>query len=253
MKFEANEVKQLLGASYKKEKYDIGKFKIVKSLSDIRVKTYTIDGVSDVIVTHRGSASARDWVDNAVWLKYNILKNSSTFKRHLKKHMRSVDKYGAENIIVMGHSRGGLYATEIYNMKLAKQVINYNKPVNLYDIANDLVTSKTQDEDSTVIKTSRDVASIGQNLMKENDNDIIIPSDTYNPFTEHKTDKLDDYTDGLIGKGIFKPKVNYCKIRKKELKDFVKKNKKIVDLDINITGLNKKELIELTEYILTKK
>ena len=52
---------------------------------------------------------------------------------------------------------------------------------------------------------------------------------------------------------MFKPQVNYAKIRKKELRDFVKKNKKKVKLDINVTGLTKKDLIELTEYILTKK
>jgi hypothetical protein len=52
---------------------------------------------------------------------------------------------------------------------------------------------------------------------------------------------------------MFKAKINYSKIRKKDLRDFVKKNKKKVNLDINVTGLTKKDLIELSEYILTKK
>jgi hypothetical protein len=254
MKFEANEVKELLAASYEKKHFDIGKFKIVKSLSDIRVKTYLVDNASDIIVTHRGSASARDWVDNTLWLKYNILTNASTFKRHLKKHKRVVDKYGANNIIVMGHSRGGLYATEIYDMKLAKQLINYNKPVNMYDIAKDVITKKKQDQNTTNINTSRDIISVGQKLLKDKDTDIVIPSNSFNPLKEHGIDKIDDYeTDELIGKGIFKPQINYSKIRKKAIRDFVKQKKKKVDLNVNVTGLTKKELIKLSEYILTYK
>ena len=142
----------------------------------------------------------------------------------------------------------------MYKNKLAKQVINYNKPINLYDIAKDVITKKKQDENSTTIRTSNDLVSIGQNLMKGNETDIVIPSDSYNPLKEHGIDKINDYeTDELIGKGMFKAKINYSKIRKKELRDFVKKNKKKVNLDINVTGLTKKDLIELSEYILTKK
>jgi hypothetical protein len=168
--------------------------------------------------------------------------------------MKAVDKYGANKINVMGHSRGGIYATYLYKKKLAKQVINYNKPINLYDIAKDVFTTNKQDENSTTIRTSHDLASIGQVLLKGKDNDIVIPSDTYNPLKEHGVDTIDGYeTEELIGKGIFKAKINYSKIRKKELRDFVKKNKGRAKLDVNVTGLTKKDLIELTEYILTKK
>jgi hypothetical protein len=168
--------------------------------------------------------------------------------------MAAVRKYGADKINVLGHSRGGLYASYLYKKKLARQVINYNKPINLYDIAKDVITKKQEDENSTTIRTNNDLVSIGQNLMKGKETDIVIPSDSYNPIKEHGIDKIDNYeTDDLIGNGIFKPKINFSKIRKKELRDFVKKNKKRVNLDINVTGLTKKDLIELTEYIITKK
>lgn len=255
MKFKASEIKLLLEASYHKELYDIGRFTIDEQISDKRVKTYTVDDLDEVVVTHRGSADLKDWVDNATWLRFNVLERSPTFKMHLKKHKQAVNKYGADKINVMGHSRGGLYATHIYKkLKLAKQVINYNKPINLYDIAKDIITKRKQDENSTTIRTSRDLASVGQNLIKGKDTDIVIPSDSFNPLKEHGIDKIDDYeTDDLIGKGIFKPKIDYSKIRKKDLRDFVKKNKKIAKLDINVTGLTKKDLIQLSEYILTKK
>ena len=143
MKFTADEIKQLMSASYKKEMFDIGKFKIDKEVSSIRVKAYTVDDESDVIVTHRGSADVKDWMDNADFFRINKLERSPTYKMHLKTHMKIVDKYGANNIIVMGHSRGGLYATALYKKKLAKQLINYNKPVNMYDIAKDVLRKKT--------------------------------------------------------------------------------------------------------------
>ena len=254
MKFKSTEIKALLEASYMNELFDIDRFIIDKPLSNKRVKVYTVSDNDEVVVTHRGSADLKDWMDNATWLRYNLLEKSPTYKMHLKRHMKAVQKYGADKINVMGHSRGGLYATNLYKKKLAKQVINYNKPVNLYDIAKDVITKKKQDENSTTIRTNNDLGSIGQKLMKDNNNDVIIPSDSFNPLKEHGIDKIDDYeTDDLIGKGLLKPKINYCKIRKKDLKDFVKKNKKKVNLDINVTGLTKKDLIELTDYIISNK
>lgn len=254
MKFKPSEIKLLLEASYINELFDIDRFKIDKPLSNRRVKIYTVDDSDEVVVTHRGSADLKDWIDNSSWLRLNSLERSPTYKIHLKRHMQAVKKYGADKINVMGHSRGGLYATNLYKKKLAKQVINYNKPINLYDIAKDVITKKKQDENSTTVRTSRDLASIGQTLMKDNDTDIVIPSDSLNPLKEHGIDQFNNYeTEELIGKGMFKAQINYSKIRKKDLRDFVKKNKKKVNLDINVTGLTKKDLIELSEYILTKK
>ena len=251
MKFKPNEVQELLKASYEKNKYDIDKFKIDSSLSGNRVKVYTVDNSKDVIVTHRGSGNAQDWFDNAVWFKFNSLTLSKTYKMHLKKHKEAVKKYNAKNIIVMGHSRGGLYAKEIYDNKLVKQLITYNKPVNMYDIISNNVKSKKNDKNETVIRTSGDVVSSGQNFLKGNSSDVVIDSKTINPLTEHNTDQLGNLKDDkLIGQGIFKRKIDFSKLRKSELKDFVKQNKKKLNLDINITGLTKKDYIIIIEQLL---
>lgn len=231
MKFTAKQIKELLSGSYKSEKFDIDKFKIVKALSDNRVKAYTVDGSSDVVVTHRGSSDARDWSENALYLRWDILVASTSYKMHLKKHMKVVYKYGANNIIVMGHSRGGLYASQLYKDKLAKQVVTYNKPFNVHDILKDIFTKKKQDENSTAIRTSNDLPSVGHNLMKGNDTDIVIPSDSLDPLKEHGTDRLDDY-DELIGKGMTKkgkPRV----ISVKTYRSFMKKYKLNVMKKVN--------------------
>jgi hypothetical protein len=250
MKFTANEIKLLLVSSYeKKSYYDIGKFKIDRSLSDTRVRVFTVDDSDDVIVVHRGSASLKDWVDNAIWLRWNILEKSATFKMHLRKHKKAIKEYGADNIIVMGHSRGGLYATMLYNKKLAKQLVTYNKPINMYDIAKDLFTKKKQDKSSTVIKTSNDLVSVGQKFMKKNENDVIIPSETLNPLAEHGMDKLDDHDEEeLIGKGVSKkgkPRV----ISVKTYRSFMKKYK--LKLMKKVNGAYKyKSMKEMSAEIL---
>jgi hypothetical protein len=79
MKFKSNEIKLLLEASYDKKLYDIERFIIDKPLSNMRVKAYTIEGSEEIVVTHRGSADLKDWVDNATWLRFNIIERSPTY------------------------------------------------------------------------------------------------------------------------------------------------------------------------------
>lgn len=251
MKFKPSEIQSLLKSTYIKDNYDIGKFKVDRSLSAGRVKVYTIDGSNDVVVVHRGSADYKDWSDNLQWFQYNSLKNSRTYKMHLKNHKKAVEKYGADNIIVMGHSRGGLYAEQLHKDKLAKQVITYNKPLNLYDMTTNLFRGKEEDKNKTEIRTSGDIVSIGAKFSKDTKSNITIPSKTYNPLTEHNTDQLVNLKDDeLIGQGIFKKKIDFTKLRKKDLKEFVKNNRKKLNLDINITGLTKKDYVNILEKIL---
>ena len=252
MKFKPSELTNLINASYQNEMLNIGKFKIDASISDSRVKTYTIDNSNDIVVTHRGSADTQDWVDNALYGGFNTLKLSRSYKLHLKKHKQAVKKYGSENIIVMGHSRGGLYAQQFYDDKRAKQLITYNKPVNTMDIAANLLKKKKNDENQTKIRTSNDAVSMGEALIKGEKTDVIIPSASYNPLKEHAPDRLNKIGDDkLIGTGIFKQKINFSKIKKEDLKQFVKNNKKKLNLDINITGLTKKDLVKIVEKVYT--
>lgn len=251
MKFKPSELSDLINASYNKKIKNIGKFIIDSSISNIRVKVYTLEDSDDVIVVHRGSADLKDWVDNASWLRFNLLTNSKTYKMHLKRHMKAVKKYNKDNIIVMGHSRGGLYASQLYKDKLAKQLITYNKPVNLYDIGSNIITKNKTDENKTELKTSRDIVSIGENLLKDTWEKI--PSLTINPIYEHSTHRLKDRDDDdLIGRGIFKTVIDYTKIRKNDLKRFIKVNRKKLKLEINLTGLTKQQLISISQDILDK-
>jgi hypothetical protein len=205
MKFKPSEVSNLIDASYQNKKKDVGKFIIDKTISNTRVKTYTMEDSDDIVVVHRGSADLNDWVDNAAWLRFNLLTNSKTYKMHLKQHMKAVKKYnGAKNLVVMGHSRGALYAQQLYKDKLAKQLVTYNKPVNLYDIGKNLVSKNKNDKNNTNIRTSNDLVSVGEKLLKDKKNDVVIPSESLNPLREHGAERLKELDDDkLIGKGIF--------------------------------------------------
>lgn len=243
MKFKPTELKELLSSSYNKNKFDVGKFKIDVDLSNERVKVYVVENTNNVVVVHRGSQDLNDWIDNLYYSELNILKNTKTYKIHLKLHKKAVEKYGVENIIVLGHSRGGLYASQLYKDNLANQLITYNKPLNKYDVIDGII-SNNDDDNIVDIRTSGDITSSGKIITQKNKNDVVIPSTTYNPLIEHSTKaitRLDD--DELIGSGIFKPKIDYTKIRKNELKKFIKNNKK--RFGVNITGLTKKQMIQI--------
>jgi hypothetical protein len=254
MKFKPSEISDLLKASYNVNNFNVGKFIIDPILSDVRMKVYIIEGVSDVVVVHRGSQDIIDWVDNVSYLRNNDIKNSKTYKMHLRRHKKAVNKYGKENIIVLGHSRAALYADQLYKDKLAKQVITYNKPINFNDVVNSALFKTKEDENKTNIRTSGDIPSMGDMINPKNV-DILIPSKSYNPLYEHKTDritKLND-DDDLIGTGIFKKEIDFSKLRKKDLKQFIKNNKKKLNIEINLTGLTKKQMVKIVKEILALK
>ncbi len=249
MKFTPLEIQALLKASYEKPLVDVGKFIIDPFTSSTRVKTYTIPDSTDVIVVHRGSDSKLDWFDNSTYLTFNVLKSSKTYRMHKNRHLKATKKYGKENVIVLGHSRGALYADALYKEGLAKQVVTYNKPVNTYDVAKDIITPKEEDENETNIRTSNDIVSIGQNLTKSGKNDIVIEADTLNPVESHGTDKLINIGDQLIGKGLTP---NYSKLRLPELRAFIKQHRKNYESKINVTGKRKAELISIINDMLGK-
>lgn len=54
----------------------------------------------------------------------------------------------------------------------------------------------------------------------------------------------------LIGDEIFVREINYKRLRKYQLKKFLKQNKLALKLDINLTGLNKKQLVEIVKKVI---
>lgn len=67
---------------------------------------------------------------------------------------------------------------------------------------------------------------------------------------QNNVDNVEKTKPELIGTEIFKKEINFKIMRIKQLKHFLKQNKKTIQLDINLTGLNKTQLIEIIKTII---
>ena len=202
-------------------------YSIDAPLSDSRVKVYTKNGSNDkdVVVTHRGSVGLDDWLDNASYLFRGKVKGTKTYNLHRERHKKAVDKYGAKNIIAIGHSRAGLYLQELQKEFPIKENITYNKASGFFDIG------RQNDANQTDIRVGNDVVSLLAPLQKR-PNTIVKIDGTKNPFdfnSAHQSSEIDKLgttfigkKDEIVGEGIYGTKIgkkmnasNRTKIAKK--------------------------------------
>jgi hypothetical protein len=270
MKFTPEELTSLIKASYEAENVNISRFIIDDSLSTNRMKVYNTDKDNEgkmVIVVHRGSAEVQDWIDNLKAFVNIDIKSTDTYKIHRDLQLTVVDKYGANKIVCIGHSRSTLYLNEFMKIpRLCKEIINYNMPISFYDTLIGTVKMPVKEikDNTTNIRSENDLPSIGQTISI-NEPDITIPSKPGNNILdEHSPDNLLNLDNKqLIGKGkkpikitTLKPtvqfvkKINYGELRVKDMRQFIKENKhRILDRKINITGLTKKQMIPIIEEL----
>lgn len=207
-------LKSVLKNSYnkkpKEEKID-NNLIMDKDLSGRRVQTYIDNNTGEVYFTIRGTQGMRDILTDIklFFTPTSKLKNLKRFKYADEMLKKVEQKYGKENINVIGHSLGSKIA-EIIGDENHKNIITYNKPVLPFE---KIIDKKNQID----IKTSRDPISL---LDKPDENDIVLQSKSLNPVYEHSLQALEDYLpdDVVIGSG-------YKQINKK-----AKKGKKKINL-----------------------
>lgn len=206
----ADQIKDVIDFSYNNKKDDAPKgYAIDKDLSDGRVKVYKDLNSNQVIVAHRGSSGWKDWLDNAYYATTGNVKDSGTYKTHKKKHEKALDKYGAENVISIGHSRAGKYVEELNKEKPVKEVLTYNKAVGIHDVF------QKNPENQTDIRSSRDLVSGLSSFQRSKNKVVNIASNTLNPLKAHGTSALSSLGNKLIGKGVKQMRVG-------EMRKFVK-------------------------------
>jgi len=206
----ANILQKVIQLSYDKSLTDMPEgYLIDRTLSDGRVKVYVSKTDGTVLEVHRGSSSAKDWIDNASYSLGIPTKFTGTFKTHQKKHNAVVAKYGAENIILIGHSRASLYIEELNRNQPVKSVITYNaaSPVGGLDILRKTPGNQTN------VRESRDLISLIKPLQRKTNDTITIPSEGFDFAKIHSSDGLGKLGNTIIGKGISKANL---KIRMKE-------------------------------------
>ncbi len=172
-------------------------YSIDAPLSDSRVKVYTKNGSNDknVIVTHRGSVGLDDWWDNAKYMTMGKVKGTKTYELHRARHKAAIDKYGAKNIIAIGHSRAGLYLQELQKEFPIKENITYNKATGFSDIGRQNTTNQTD------VRVGNDVVSLLSGTQK-NPNKVIGLTNTKNPFDfnkAHQTGELEKLGTQFVG------------------------------------------------------
>lgn len=235
---QADQIQKVLENTYKETDDAPDGYTLDKDLSDDRAKVYKDMNSDQVIVAHRGSKGWRDWLDNARYAYSGDIKTSGTYQDAKARQQKAIDKYGAKNIISVGHSRAGKYVEELNKEQPVKEVITYNKAVHPNTIF------QSNPENQTDIRTSTDLVSALSPLQFSQNKTVTIPGG-YDLLKAHKPSALSYLGNKLIGKG-------YKQMRVADMRKFIKayKKEKYGEKMTGGASLGKKELVSMMTPIL---
>jgi hypothetical protein len=222
-KIEIKYLNKLLNQSYKsKDKTnenidDI--YYLDKELSTDKTKIYVNKNTNEISMVNRGTSDIKDVITD-VKLLFGYKDKRFNEPREILDKVKM--KYPNSSIDLLGHSLGAKVAEELGRDPAVKNVITLNKPTTPKDL---LFKSKVADKQYD-IRTTKDLVSSLAPLQKD-PNDIIIPSQTDNLYTEHKIDTLNRLPDDMII-GTGKRRLKKEEI-KKIIKNYLKENKNKID------------------------
>lgn len=180
------DIKDILEASYLPEKdaaERLGQkgYTYDPELSSVENKVF-IDKEGKPYIAYRGSATAADWIDNALLA---LTGKSKKIDERVDLAGKVKEKYG-EAPTTYGHSRGGLIA-EKAGEKYGGQTITYNKaalPENIF---------KTIRPEQTDIRTSKDIVSLPSIFQFGGSKETIQSPLISNPVAAHEIMNLGGY------------------------------------------------------------
>lgn len=182
-KISAKDFELMLQETYKspdKRDKNIGDYNIDESLSTPENVVYHNPKTGETKVAYRGTeGTLKDWGNNALYA-FGLHNTSKRYKRSNEIQKQVEQKYGTQNLDVLGHSQSGAYAQEIG--KNAKNVIVLNPATHPG------YTPKTKN--ATIVRSKGDAVSGLKylnplNWGKKKTADVEIEAKTYNPVTEH--------------------------------------------------------------------
>jgi len=198
-KVEVKYLNKLLNESYQSKNKTAAniddRYYLDSELSTDKTKVYVDKNTNDITMVNRGTSDFKDVMTDAKMLFGYHDKRFNEPKEILGKIKQ---KYTDKNIDLIGHSLGAKIAETLGNDSQVKNIITLNKPTTPKDlIQKSKINSKQYD-----IRTTGDLVSALQ-PFQTGPNDIIISSETKNPYTEHKIDTLDRLDQNLvIGTGL---------------------------------------------------
>ena len=178
-------IADFVNESYKQDLNDVNDDYIIdKQLSNDRVKVYQEKrNPKNAVIVHRGSYDTQDWLDNHALLRTGRVKSTKSYQIHADLHENAVKKYGADNLVGIGHSRGAAYLSLLNRQQPLKHSIVYNKPTWTYDFGRKMMPNETN------IRTSNDVVSLLR-FLERGKNKRTIQLNTlqrFNPIYAHST------------------------------------------------------------------
>ena len=198
-KVEVKYLNKLLNQSYQSKNKTAAniddRYYLDPELSTDKTKVYVDKNTNDITMVNRGTSDFKDVMTDAKML---FGYNDKRFNEPKEILGKIKQKYTDKNIDLLGHSLGAKIAETLGDDPRVKNVITLNKPTTPKDlIKKSKINSKQYD-----IRTTGDLVSALQ-PFQTGPNDIIISSETKNPYTEHKIDTLDRLDQNLvIGTGL---------------------------------------------------
>jgi hypothetical protein len=198
-KVEVKYLNKLLNESYQSKNKTAtnidDRYYLDPELSTDKTKVYVDKNTNDIMMVNRGTSDFKDVMTDAKML---FGYNDKRFNEPKEILGKIKQKYTDKNIDLIGHSLGAKIAETLGDDPRVKNIITLNKPTTPKDlIQKSKINSKQYD-----IRTTGDLVSALQ-PFQTGSNDIIINSETKNPYTEHKIDTLDRLDQNLvIGTGL---------------------------------------------------
>lgn len=184
-KLSISNFEKMLKASYSKNPEEkIDDFIYDPELSTDRAKVYHNPTTKQTTITHTGTDSTSDWLNNLA-IGTGTYKYTDRYKKGQKVQEATEKKYGKDNVSTLGHSQGSRLA-EIHG-KDSKEILTLNKASTPFE----KYTSPKQ----TDIRSSGDVVSGIQYLnpfsyFGKKNKTVDIKKESNNPLKEHNIDVL---------------------------------------------------------------
>lgn len=183
-------LKNMLSNSYSRKNNNIDGYEVDKQLSGERVQVHHNPTTNHTVVTHRGTASANDWITNARLLLGD--KNSERFKHSKRISEEAHKKYEGSQFTQIGHSLGSELARES-NKKHNDETLTLNRA-----FTPKMLMEKQKDNEHH-IRSQYDPISILQNITPNHKNNITIKNNDRNLLNQHKTDTLEKTDIDYVG------------------------------------------------------
>jgi hypothetical protein len=170
-----DQVKQFVKGSYEDKKgttKNIDGYELDESLSSRKAKVYHNPQTGKAVVANRGTkGTIADWTNNLAYLT-GTYKYTDRYKHAKQTQKEANRKYGADNVINVGHSQSGATIRHLNDAGLVNKAIVVN-PASKHEAIR---------KNEEVIRSNRDLVSM---LTPDSKRVHTIKADTYNPLTEH--------------------------------------------------------------------